>query len=212
MLQAGKSGNAIAHSLSISAAMVSKIRAKITLDIPWNKGGRPSKLTTRDHQYCTRLITSGKVDNAAQLQHTTKFDVCKQTLRNALKKEGMRAHVKAKKPLLRKHHYRQRLNFAKKYQFWTLDDWARVIFSDETKINRMGSDGRVWCWGMKGAPLTKREVQATVKHGGGSVMIWGCFSTKGVGKMWEVDGTMDANQYMKILDNNLLASARSFGM
>jgi hypothetical protein len=30
--------------------------------------------------------------------------------------------------------------------------------------------------------------------------------------MWEVDGTMDANQYMKILDNNLLASARSFGM
>lgn len=65
---------------------------------------------------------------------------------------------------------------------------------------------------MKGAPLTKREVQATVKHGGGSVMIWGCFSTKGVGKMWEVDGTMDANQYMKILDNNLLASARSFGM
>jgi len=42
------------------------------------------------------------------------------------------AHVKVKKPLLRKHHYCQHLNFAKKYQFWTEDNWVHVIFSDET--------------------------------------------------------------------------------
>jgi hypothetical protein len=44
MLQAGKSGNAIAHSLSISPAMVSKIRAEITLDVPWNKGASAKRL------------------------------------------------------------------------------------------------------------------------------------------------------------------------
>ncbi|KAI8086797.1 uncharacterized protein BX664DRAFT_387161 [Halteromyces radiatus] len=27
------------------------------------------------------------------------------------------------------------------WQHWTVEDWRRVIFSDETKINRLGSDG-----------------------------------------------------------------------
>ena len=30
----------------------------------------------------------------------------------------------------------------------------------------------------------------TVKHGGGSVMIWGCMSAKGVGEMTFIDGAI----------------------
>ncbi|CAG8591375.1 13882_t:CDS:2, partial [Acaulospora colombiana] len=94
----------------------------------------------------------------------------------------------------------------------TPDDWARIIFSDEMKINRMGSDGRRYCWKAPGEELSRRTVQATVKHGGGSVMVWGSMTMKGVGRMCFIDGIMDATKYVKILDQHLLATAREHSM
>ena len=46
----------------------------------------------------------------------------------------------------------------------------------------------------------------TVKFGGGSIMIWGCFSAKGVGKMSIIDSKMNAEKYQEILQENLMAS------
>ena len=48
--------------------------------------------------------------------------------------------------MLTSRHRRNRLDFAIADQDWTLDDWKRVILSDETKINRFQSNGRQWIW------------------------------------------------------------------
>jgi hypothetical protein len=164
----------------------------------------------------TQLITTGKVDTAPQLKrqlaNITNTPICTQSIQNALKKENMVARVKAKKPLLRPHHIRQRLEFAQKYQHWTEEDWARVVWSDESKINRLGSDGRKWVWKRTGAPLTSQHVKPTVKFGGGNVMIWGCMTVHGVGFACKIDGRMDAVLYEEILDDLLLESVRYYGM
>jgi len=118
----------------------------------------------------------------------------------------MKAATKQKKPKLRPHHIRQRPEFAQKYQHWTVDDWKRVIWSDETKINRLGCDGRNWVWRKPGEALTERHIQPTVKYGGGSLMIWGCMTAKGVGYMCRVDGNMDAQLYTNILNDELLGT------
>ena len=39
-----------------------------------------------------------------------------------------------------------RLKFAQRYQDWTIHDWYRVIFTNETKINRFYFNGCAWCW------------------------------------------------------------------
>ena len=67
-----------------------------------------------------------------------------QTTCRALKKFGMKAVMKKKKPLIEKRHKKDRLNWAIEHKDWTVDDWRRVIWSDETKINKLGSDGRKW--------------------------------------------------------------------
>lgn len=83
----------------------------------------------------------------------------------------MKAVVKQKCPLLSQRHRRNRLDFALSHQDWTIEDWKRVIWSDETKINRLGSDGRKWVWKKSGEGLSDRLVQGTLKFGGGSLMM-----------------------------------------
>ena len=98
----------------------------------------------------------------------------------------MKAVVK-KKPHLSK----RQLDFALAHQYWTLDDWRKVIWSDETKINCHGSDGRKWAWKKIVEGLNGRLVQGTVKFGGGSVMVWGCFMWEGVRYATRIEGRMD---------------------
>ncbi len=61
--------------------------------------------------------------------------------------------------------HRERCDFAKAHEHWTVEDWKRVIWSD----------GRKWVWKKKGEGLSDRLVQGTLKYGGGHVMLWGCF-------------------------------------
>ena len=46
----------------------------------------------------------------------------------------------------------------------------------------------------------------TVKHGGGSVMVWGCYTRRGVGKLCVLDRIMDRFYYRDILEQNLFPS------
>ena len=62
----------------------------------------------------------------------------------------MKATTKIKKAKLEPHHAKSRLQWAEVHQHWTIEDWKRVIWSDETKINRIGSDGRKWVWKKQG--------------------------------------------------------------
>ena len=43
-------------------------------------------------------------------------------------------------------------------------------------------------------------VQSTVKFGGGSVMVWGCITSDGVGPLTTVDGRMKAKDYIDLLE------------
>ncbi len=55
-----------------------------------------------------------------------------------------------------------------------MDYWNHVVWSDETKINLFGSDGVKRVWRQPGEEYKDKCVLPTVKHGGGSVMVWGC--------------------------------------
>uniref|UniRef100_A0A8R1EL02 DDE_3 domain-containing protein n=1 Tax=Caenorhabditis japonica TaxID=281687 RepID=A0A8R1EL02_CAEJA len=49
----------------------------------------------------------------------------------------------------------------------------------------------------------------TVKHGGGSVMVWGCFSDTSMGPLKRIVGTMNRYVYEDILENTMRPWARS---
>jgi transposase len=215
LLTSGHSTRKIHQKTGISLGAISAIRAKHCPTLLKAPGGRPSKLSDVDICYAIRSISSGKAENAVQLrkslQETTNQSISCQTVRRALKNTGLKAVVKKKKPFLKKKHIQDRLEFAKRHQHWTIDDWMKVIWSDETKINRLGSDGRIWVWKKPGEPLSDRLVEGTVKHGGGSVMVWGCMSWDGVGYATKIDGTMDGDLYISIMEDELQDSIEFWG-
>jgi transposase len=210
-LQNNKSYRRIASEMGISVSSVSRLCSSLGYSPPPSPKGRPRKLSDHDTRRLVRHILSGAADNAAQLQRTLQLSVSPQTVRNALKRAGLKAIIKVKRPLLERRHRKARLEFALCHQHWTVEDWSRVIFSDETKINRKGSDGRVWGWKRPGYGFEERNVVGTLKYGGGSTMLWGCMTISGPGHMTQVEGRMNAKQYTDILSQNLFQSATDTG-
>ena len=81
-----------------------------------------------------------------------------------------------------------------------------MVWSDETKINHLGSDGRVWVWKRAGERLSDRLVQGTTKFGGGSIMVWGCMLWEGPGLAAKINGKMDGDLFVTILEDELKGS------
>ena len=97
--------------------------------------------------------------------------VTPQTVRNAFKQDDFCTVVKRKCPLLKKAHRLEHLTFARYHENWTVEDWKMTLWSDETKINRIGTDGRTYTWKKRGEPLSDRITTPTVKHGGGNNLM-----------------------------------------
>jgi hypothetical protein len=136
-----------------------------------------------------------------------------QTVCNALKRNAFHSVVKAKWPLLKKKHRQDQLKWAQAHLNWTVEDWKRVLWTDKTKINCIGSDGKSYTWKKKGEPLSDRTTTPTVKHGGGNnLMVWGCMGWNGPGMLIEVLGIMNAEQYCDILEKGVEESFEKLEM
>ncbi|KAI0996875.1 hypothetical protein K3495_g11309 [Podosphaera aphanis] len=137
---------------------------------------------------------------AAGLQASMCIGVAPQTVRNVLRESGLKTKKKPKKPALTARHGKALLDFALRHKEWMIEDWKKVVRSDETKINRIRSDGINDTWQKdKQLPNDSNTIQ-TVKFGGGNVMIWAYMTWSGPGAMVQVMGRMDTQQYISILD------------
>jgi len=74
--------------------------------------------------YATKVLREGR-----------KVGFCNNTLWYALRDVGLRPCEKVPKPCLSQKNVQERLRFATIYKGWTIEDWKKVVFSSETKIN-----------------------------------------------------------------------------
>ncbi|GBO06988.1 hypothetical protein AVEN_255366-1 [Araneus ventricosus] len=67
-------------------------------------------------------------------------------------------------------------------------------------------------WRKPNSELEMKNLTPSVKHGGGSQMVWGCMSAVGVGNLHFIDEMMDKYMYLGILKQNLKQSAEKMGI
>ena len=140
------------------------------------------------------------------------IDVSRHTIARSLKINGLNSFEKQTKPMLSKKNVADRLSFANTHKDWTVEDWKKIIWSDETKINRFCLDGRSWYWAHEGTSLQPNQVKQTVKHGGGSIMLWGCMTSQGPGLMHRIEGKMNQHLYKQILNDKLLKTIEYYNI
>lgn len=68
------------------------------------------------------------------------------TIRNVLRKENFKGRRCRRKPFINKVNKKKRLEFAKLHWKHEFSFWEKVIFTDESKYNLFGSDGRPIVW------------------------------------------------------------------
>ena len=173
------------------------------------RSGRPPKTNEREDRHMELTVARNPKINATHLAKRLVPGFCQKpvsrwTVARRLNGYGFGAHVAAKKPLLSEANIAKRLQWAKKYKDWTVEDWKRVCFSDETPFLLFQSYGRKIVWRRPGERFKKDCLEPTVKHGGGKIQVWGCFSYYGSGPMYWVKDIMTGAKYREILKHHMV--------
>ncbi len=166
--------------------------------------GRPCNLSESDVRYITLCSKRNRMKTVPVLTYefnlTRKKRVSFSCVRRSLKKSRMVGRVAAKKPLLRPQNIKKRLEFAKNHVNWTKEQWRRVLFTDESKFEIFGAGKRrMYVRRMANERFKSYCLKPTVKHGGGSVMVWGGVCAVGVVPLVRIKGIMDQKVYHSIL-------------
>ncbi len=162
------------------------------------KGAQATGMTAR------LRIQSSKADS----------NTCESFTRSGLKLESVhqespRSDVfrkRATKPLLNQRQRQKHLTWAVEKNNWTVAQWSKVLFSDESKFCfSFGNQGpRVWR--KSGEAQNPCCLKSSVKFPQ-SVMIWAAMSSAGVGPLCFLKSTVNAAIYQEILEHIMLPSA-----
>ncbi len=200
----------ISKTLKLSCSTVAKTiqrfnRTGSTQNRP--RHGRPKKLSACAQRYIQRLCLGNRCMSAASIAAEVEGvggqPISAQTIRRTLHQIGLHGCHPRRKPLLKMMHKKARKQFAEDRQTKNMYYWNHVLWSDETKINYLVQMVSRRVWWQPGEKYKDKCVLPTVKHGGGSVMVWGCMSAAGTGELQFIKGTMNANMYCDILKQRL---------
>ncbi len=160
------------------------------------KCGRKRCTTNRENSSLMRIVKQNRFKNLGELH-----------------KEWTEAGVKASRATthrrVKEFGYsccQRHLTWAKEKKNWTVAQWSKVLFSDESKFCiSFGNQGpRVWRKG--GEAHRPSFLKSSVKFSQ-YVMIWGKMSSAGVGPLCFLKTNVTAPVYQDILENFMLPSA-----
>jgi transposase len=162
-----------------------------TTNLP--REGHSPKLMDQARRALIREATKRPKITLKELQSSTAeigVSIHRTTLSHTLHRAGLYGRVARKKPLLKEKNKQTCLLFAKRHVGDSPNIWKNALWSDETKIKLFGHQGKHYVWHKPNTAHHPKDLIPTVKHGGGSIMLWGCFS------------------YREILEGNLFQSSR----
>ena len=132
--------------------------------------------------------------------------VDKSTICKTLNKNGVHGRTSQKKPLLSQKNIAARLKFAKEHLDVPQHYWQNIMWTDETTVELFRWNTQHYVWRKKGTAHQHKNLIPTVKYGGGSIMVWGCFATSGPGHLAIIAGKITSQVYQDILQENVRLS------
>ncbi|GFT72967.1 HTH_Tnp_Tc3_2 domain-containing protein [Trichonephila clavipes] len=108
--------------------------------------GRPRNTNDREDRAIRRVATSAPTTSLASIQRhlpPSRHPVpSRETIRRRLTEVGLRSRRPLRRLPLTPHHRQCRLDFCRPRATWSVTDWRRVIFSDESRFSLSADDHR----------------------------------------------------------------------
>ena len=192
----GLSQRQIAAKLKVSKGAVQRTLQRFSETKSFSskaRSGRPKATTPSEDQYikltCLRDRTASASKIQSQLNKERPTPVSKTTVKRRLAKCSLNGRVAVSKPLLQPQNKSKRLAWAKRYRNFTVEDWKKVLFTDESKFELLGCNRRAYVRRRPHERLMQQCIKPTVKHGGGNIQVWGCSAYSGVGDLHRINYT-----------------------
>lgn len=201
----GKTLKEIAELLDCSLNMVSNaIRKKTELETR----GRKRKTSVLTDSDIALFVKKNPFATSTSIKKHFNLPVDSSTIRRRLIENKLKASLPKKCPLLSSKNVKDRIKFAKQHIDWPITKWRNILWSDESKINLFGSDcSKKYVRRPPGKEYDPKYTLKTIKHGGGNIKIWGCFSYQGPGPIFLINENMTKEIYLNILKDIMLPFA-----
>ncbi len=203
----GKSQTCVAKEAGCSQSAVSKhVNRQLS---GRKKCGRKRFTTNRENRSLMRIVKQNWFKNLGDLhKEWTEAGVkaSRATTHRHVKEFGYSCRISLVKPLMNHRQCQRYLTWDKEKKNWTVAQWSKVLFSDESKFCiSFGNQGpRVWRKG--GEAHSPSCLKSSVKFLQ-SVMIWGAMSSAGVGPLCFFENQRHCTVYQDILEHFMLPSA-----
>ncbi|KAG2214912.1 hypothetical protein INT46_007872 [Mucor plumbeus] len=201
---------------NVGLSTLSRYKRKFLSDSSSPKGGKQSKISIQTRNYIARNFRNGSLNGPNVVQSyllALGIEVSLRGIRYVLKSKGFKARRKVKTNFVNTTNKRKRFAWAKKYQHYTVNDWHKWGFSDETKINMWGSDGKFYYWTNGATELLPHQIESHVQGDGGSVLFWGLITAKGPGYGSTItEKNVNTEIYIDILQTSLLDTLEYYGL
>ncbi len=187
---------------------------KQNLTTAMSRSGRPKLLTERNTRQLTKIVKNNRNNTldeiTEELNSSLNLSVSKRTVQRTLHQEGYHGRVAKKKPFISEKNRKKRLGWCRMRINWT-NEWEKIIWSDESRFELFQNDSKSWVWRKVNEKYNVECLKPTVKNSVG-IMVWGCFYKNQVGPIVLVEGTLNADKYIKLLKENLLPFLNELGI
>ncbi len=201
----------IAKALQISSPTVHNIIKSFreTGEISVRKGqGRRPLLDARGLRtlrwHCITHRHDSVIDITKWAQEYFQKPLSVNTIRRAISRCQLKLYHAKKKPYVNMAQKRRCVLLVKAHLKWTVSKWKRVLWSDKSKFDILvGNHRRSVLRAKEEGDLPACSVQKPA-----SLMVWGCISAYGMGSFHVLEVTMNAERYIKVLEQHMLPSRR----
>lgn len=207
MLLAGSTAVAVSAHFGCSRQTIQNLQSRYVATGSVHDRQRPGRARATT-QRTDRAITLTHLRNRFLPATVTarRYGVHAQTIINRLRQNQV--PIRARRPytgqILTRHHRAIRLQWAQRHLRFTQRQWNSVIFSDESRFNVSHADGRVRVYRRRNERLADCCIQERDRFGGGSVMVWGGIMGGRKTDLVIIQGNLNAQGYINLLNNTLL--------